>query len=61
VVPEDRDSADVDVDAFRHVDIGVAEGREGGHGRLPVIDGGLTQVEVEIPEDTGGDRPPAQR
>ena len=60
VMPEDRDPADVDVDAFRHVDIGVAERREDGHRRLPVVDGGFPQVEVEIAEDAGGDGPPAQ-
>src|SRR6266705_5954107 len=46
-VAEDGDSADVDVNAFRHVDIDVAERRQNGHRRLAVIDGGFTQIEVE--------------
>jgi hypothetical protein len=59
-VAEDSDSADVDVNAFRHIDIGVTERCDNGHRCLPVIDGGFTQVEVEISEDTGGQCPPVQ-
>ena len=59
-VAEDGDSADIDVDAFRHVDIGVSERREYRHRRRPLIDGGVAQIEVEISEGAGGEGPTAQ-
>ena len=40
-VAEDGDSADVDVNAFWHVDIDVAERRQNGHRRPPLIDRGF--------------------
>jgi hypothetical protein len=59
-VAEDGDSADVDVNAFRHIDIDVTERRQNRHHRPPLIDGGFAQIEVQISEGTGGDGPPAQ-
>ena len=59
-VAEDSDSADVDANAFRHVDIDIAEQRENRHRRPPPVDRGFPEVEVEIPEGAGGDGPPAQ-
>jgi hypothetical protein len=59
-VAEDSDSADIDVNAFRQVDIDVTEGRENRHGRLRLVDGGFAEVEVEISEDASGDGPPAK-
>src|SRR5260370_32349140 len=40
-VAEDGQAADVDVDAFRHVDVDVAAPHQDGHGPLPPFDGGL--------------------
>ena len=40
-VTEDGDSADVDVNAFWHVDIDVAERRQNGHRRPSLIDRGF--------------------
>src|SRR5260221_12934197 len=59
-VAEDGDSADVDVHALRNVDIDVTECRENGHRRLPLLDSGFAQIEVEISESTGRNGPPAQ-
>ena len=59
-VAEDGDSADVDINAFRHIDIDVTERRENRHRRPPLIDRGFAQIEVQISEGTGGDGPPAQ-
>ena len=59
-VAKEADSADVDVDAFWHIDIDVSERRENGHGGLPVVDRDVAQVEVEIPETAGGHGLPAQ-
>ena len=59
-VAEDSDSAHVDVNAFRHVDINVTERRENRHCRPPPVDRGFAEVEVEISEGAGGDGPPAQ-
>ena len=56
-VTEDGDSADVGIDAFRHVDIDVTERRHDRHHCLPLIDRGIPQVEVEISEGTAGDGP----
>ena len=49
-VAEDSDSAHVDVNAFRHVDINVTERRENRHCRPPPVDRGFAEVEVEISE-----------
>src|SRR5438094_7106950 len=38
-VAEESEAAHVDVDAFRHVDVDVAEGREDSDGRLRKVDG----------------------
>ncbi len=59
-VAEDSDTAYVDVNAFRHVDIDVTERRENRHCRPPLVDRGFAEVEVEISEGAGGDGPPAQ-
>ena len=59
-VAKKADSADVDVDAFRHIDIDVPERRQNGHRALPVVDRDVAQVEVEIPETAGSDGIPAQ-
>ena len=59
-VTEDGDSADVDVNALRHIYIDVTEGHEDGHGRLRMVDRGFAQIEVEVSQDSGGDGPPAQ-
>jgi len=59
-VAEKADSADVDVDAFRHIDIDVPERCQNGHRALPVVDRDVAQVEVEIPETAGSDGIPAQ-
>jgi len=59
-VAKEADSADVDVDAFWHIDIDVSERRENGHRGLPVVDRDVAQVQVEIRETAGGDGPPAQ-
>jgi hypothetical protein len=59
-VTEHGDPAGVDVDAFRHVDIDVAECRDNGHRCLPVVDRDLAQIEVEIGETADGEGPPAQ-
>ncbi len=59
-VAEDGESAHVDVNAFRHVDVDVTERRENRHGGLPLIDRGFAQVEVEISEGAAGQGPPAQ-
>ena len=58
-VTEDSDSADVDVDAFWYVDIDVPEGQQDGHRRARLVDCGRAQVEVQVPEGGGGQRPPA--
>lgn len=60
VVTEDGQPADVDVDALRHIDIGVTEDREDGHGGVRLVDGGFTQVEVEVSEGASGEGPLAQ-
>lgn len=60
VVTEDGQPADVDVDALRHIDIGVTADREDGHGGVRLVDGGFTQVEIEVAEDAGREGPPAQ-
>lgn len=59
-VTEDGDSAHVDVNAFRHVDIDVTERRENCDRRPPLLDRGFAQVEVEISEGAAGEGPPAQ-
>ena len=59
-VAEDSDSADVDINAFRHIDIDVTERRENRHCRPPLIDRDFAQIEVEISEGAGGDGPSAQ-
>ncbi len=59
-VAEDGDSADVDVNAFRHIDIDVTERRENRHRCPPLIDRSFAQIEVEISESTGSEGPPAQ-
>ena len=59
-VAEDGQSPDVDADAFGHVDIDVPERRQDRYRRPPLIDGGVTQVEVEISENAGGEGPSAQ-
>jgi hypothetical protein len=57
---EASDAADVDIHAFRHIDVDIAERRENGHRSLPAIDRCFTQIQVEIPESAGGDCLPAQ-
>jgi hypothetical protein len=57
---EDGQSAHIDVDTFRHVDIDVPERRQNRHRGPPPIDGSVAQIEVEIAENTGGDGPAAQ-
>lgn len=59
-VTEDGQPADVDVDALRHIDIRVTADREDGHGGVRLVDGGFTQVKVEVAESAGGEGPPAQ-
>src|SRR5262245_56475508 len=59
-VAEESEAADIDVDAFRDVDVDVAEGREDGHVRLREVDGGFAQIEVEVTEGGCRDGPPAQ-
>jgi hypothetical protein len=59
-VAKDGQTADVDVDAFRHVDIDVPEDRHDRHCRPLLIDSGSAQIEVKISEGAGGDSPPAQ-
>ena len=41
---EDGDSGNVDVDAFGHVDVYVAEANERGHGRFRIVDLGLAKI-----------------
>lgn len=57
---EDGQSADVDADTFRHVDIDVPERRQNRHRGPPLIDGSVAQIEVKISQNTGGDDPAAQ-
>ncbi len=59
-VAEDGKSADGDGDAFRHVEIDVPERRQNRHRGPALIDAGVTQIEVEISEGTGGQGPSAQ-
>src|ERR1035438_314234 len=59
-VADDGDSAHVDVNAFRHIDIDVTECRENRHRGPSLIDRGFAQIEVKISEGTGGEGPPAQ-
>ena len=59
-VTEEGEAADVDVDAFRHVDVDSAEGREDGDGRLRKVDGGFAQIEVEVTEGGGRHGPPVE-
>lgn len=59
-VAENGEPPDVDVDAFRHVDVDVPERRDNRYRRLPLIHGGVAEIEVEVPEDAGGEGPPAQ-
>src|SRR5690349_10936608 len=56
-VAEEGEAADVHVDTLRHVDVNVAEGGEDGDGRLRKVDGGFAQIEVEVAEGGGRDRP----
>ena len=51
---EDGQSADIDVDTFRHVDIDVPERRQNRHRRPLPIDGGVAQIEVKVSEGTAG-------
>src|SRR6202023_2962989 len=44
-VAEDGDSADVDINAFWHIDIDVTERRENRHRRPPLIHRGFAQIE----------------
>src|ERR1700727_1833725 len=59
-VAENRKPPDVDVDAFRHVNIDVPERRQNGYLCLPRIHGGVAEIEVEIPEGARGECPPPQ-
>ena len=59
-VAEDGGPADVDVNAFWHVDIHVAERRQDGYHRPSLIDRGFTQIKVQVSENTGSERPPGQ-
>jgi hypothetical protein len=57
---ENGEPSHVDVDAFRHVNIGIPEHRQYGYHRPPIAHGGVAQIEVEISEGTSGQGPPAQ-
>jgi len=59
-VAEDGGPADVDANAFWHVDIDVAERRQDGYRRPSLIDRGFTQIKVQVSENTGNERPPGQ-
>jgi hypothetical protein len=58
-VAEDRDSADVDVNPFWHVDINVPEGQQDGHGRPRPVDGGFAQIEVQVSQGGSCESPAA--
>ena len=47
-VTEQGDSANLDVDALGHVEVDIAEGGKDGHDRPPVVDLGLTEIQVKI-------------
>jgi len=59
-VAENGEPANVDVDAFRHIDIDVPGRRQNVYRRPPLINGGVAQIEIEISEGTSGKGPPAQ-
>jgi hypothetical protein len=59
-VAEHGEFPDVDVDAFRHVDVDVPERRENRYRRPPLIHGGVAEIEVEVTEDAGREGPLAQ-
>ena len=59
-VAENGEPSNVDVDAFRHIDVDVPERGHNVYRRPPLIHGGVAQIEVEISEGTSGKGPPAQ-
>jgi hypothetical protein len=59
-VAKKGDSADIDVDAFRYIDIGVTKHDKDGYRGPRLIGSGFAQVEVQISEGTDGEGPPAQ-
>src|SRR5258708_19886889 len=59
-VAEDRDSADLDIIPFWHVDIDVPEGQQDGRGRARLVDGGFAQIEVQVAEGGGCEGPAAK-
>src|SRR5258708_38481861 len=59
-VAEDRDSADLDINPFWHVDIDVPEGQQDGRGRARLVDGGFAQIEVQVAEGGGCEGPAAK-
>src|ERR1700730_7200929 len=58
-VAEDRDSADVDADPFRHVDINVPEDQQDVYGRPRPVDDGFAQIEVQVSQGGSCESPAA--